>query len=54
MTGLKDGMSCMRAYITGVHILQEVMYFMKTCLLENKSYRRTCLVGGHILWEDIF
>ena len=29
------------------------MHYGRTCFLHDKSCRRTCLVGSHILWGDM-
>ena len=48
-------MSNIRTGFIGWHVMQEGMYYWKTCgsgghvFHESMCYGRTCLVGGHVL-----
>ena len=35
----------------GGHVLQEDMSYGQTCILEDMSCTRTCLMRGHVLQE---
>ena len=41
-----SNMSYRMTRLTGGHILEEV-------LRDKMSYGRTCLVGKHVIWEDM-
>ena len=50
----------MRTGFTGWHVMQEGMYYSKTCgsgdhiFHENMCYERSCLIHGHVLQADMF
>ena len=53
MTYLHEDMSYRSTYFTGGHFLKEDMSFRKMCLTGGIFYGRSCIMGGHALWEDV-